>query len=173
MDSVMAARALEARYPDLAVTVADARFMKPLDEDLIRSLANERWLKHISHNLIHQQHTRANILLHDIIPTTFSPSRSVPKKNIPVKKYPCFFFAYLCISLSRSDVLVTIEEGSKGGFGDHVLHFLAQEGTSASHTSVIQTVGPSEEFRPYHNSSYPPHTPRTLTHPSTPSQSIP
>ena len=27
-----------------------------------------------------------------------------------------------------SDVLVTIEEGSKGGFGDHVLHYLAQEG---------------------------------------------
>ena len=44
VDSVMAARALEARYPDLAVTVADARFMKPLDEELIRSLANERWV---------------------------------------------------------------------------------------------------------------------------------
>ena len=29
---------------------------------------------------------------------------------------------------NESDVLVTVEEGSKGGFGDHVLHFLAAEG---------------------------------------------
>jgi hypothetical protein len=29
------------RYPDVAVTVADARFMKPLDQDMIRKLAHE------------------------------------------------------------------------------------------------------------------------------------
>jgi 1-deoxy-D-xylulose-5-phosphate synthase len=85
VDSVMAARAIEAKYPDVAVTVADARFMKPLDEDLIRSLANE------------------------------------------------------------SDVLVTVEEGSKGGFGDHVLHFLAQDGlldrgTLRARTMVIPDI---------------------------------
>ena len=68
VDAVAAAKAVEAKYPDVAVTVADARFMKPLDEDLLRELANE------------------------------------------------------------SDVLVTVEEGSKGGFGDHVLHFLSDEG---------------------------------------------
>jgi len=49
----------------LSTTVADARFCKPLDEDLIRTLATEH------------------------------------------------------------EVLITIEEGSVGGFGSHVLHFLA------------------------------------------------
>jgi 1-deoxy-D-xylulose-5-phosphate synthase len=52
----------------LSATVADARFAKPLDEDLIRQLA--------------QSH----------------------------------------------EVLITIEEGSIGGFGSHVLHFLARDG---------------------------------------------
>ncbi len=52
----------------LSTTVADARFAKPLDEDLIRRLVNEH------------------------------------------------------------EVLVTIEEGSIGGFGSHVLHFLATAG---------------------------------------------
>jgi len=68
VDAVLAARKLEAANPDLSVTVADARFMKPLDEQLIRELA------------------------------------------------------------AKSDVLVTVEEGSKGGFGDAVLHFLAEAG---------------------------------------------
>jgi 1-deoxy-D-xylulose-5-phosphate synthase len=52
----------------LSATVADARFMKPLDRDLVRRLA--------------QSH----------------------------------------------EVLVTIEEGSAGGFGSHVLHYLAEAG---------------------------------------------
>jgi 1-deoxy-D-xylulose-5-phosphate synthase len=52
----------------LSTTVADARFAKPLDEDLVRQLA--------------QNH----------------------------------------------EVLITIEEGSIGGFGSHVLHFLARDG---------------------------------------------
>jgi 1-deoxy-D-xylulose-5-phosphate synthase len=52
----------------LSTTVADARFMKPLDEDLIRDLAG------------------------------------------------------------RHAVLITIEEGSVGGFGSHVLEFLSGEG---------------------------------------------
>ena len=52
----------------LTTTVADARFMKPLDHDLIRRLARE-----------HQ-------------------------------------------------ILITVEEGSTGGFGSHVLHFLANHG---------------------------------------------
>jgi len=52
----------------LSATVADARFMKPLDTDLIRQLAENH------------------------------------------------------------DVLVTIEEGSVGGFGSHVLHYLAENG---------------------------------------------
>lgn len=66
--SVEAAEALEEEYDDVGVTVADARFMRPLDIDLIRSLAN-------SH-----------------------------------------------------DVLITVEEGSVGGFGDHVLHFMSLDG---------------------------------------------
>lgn len=52
----------------LSTTVADARFMKPLDEDLIRQLARDH------------------------------------------------------------EVLITIEEGAIGGFGSHVLHYLANEG---------------------------------------------
>ncbi|MGU3574679.1 1-deoxy-D-xylulose-5-phosphate synthase [Brucellaceae bacterium C25G] len=51
----------------LSATVADARFAKPLDQDLIRRLAREH------------------------------------------------------------EVLITIEEGAVGGFGSHVLHFLARE----------------------------------------------
>ncbi|KAG5189991.1 thiamine diphosphate-binding protein [Tribonema minus] len=63
-----AAAKLERENPDLGVTVADARFMKPLDVELIRDLAR------------------------------------------------------------RHSVLVTVEEGAVGGFGDHVLHFMALDG---------------------------------------------
>ncbi|KAJ1417018.1 synthase precursor, partial [Ochromonadaceae sp. CCMP2298] len=68
VESVQAARTLEAQYPDISVTVADARFMKPLDEGLVGQLAK-------SH-----------------------------------------------------DVMLTIEEGSKGGFGAHVLHHMTDAG---------------------------------------------
>lgn len=66
LESVNAAERLEKL--DIAVTVADARFMKPLDRDLIRKLVAEH------------------------------------------------------------EILITVEEGSIGGFGDHVLHFAALEG---------------------------------------------
>ena len=66
--SIEAAREIEAAHPDVSVTVADARWMKPLDTDLIKKLGE-------SHS-----------------------------------------------------VMVTVEEGSIGGFGDHVLHFLALSG---------------------------------------------
>ena len=65
-ECVLAAEDLEAA--GLSTTVADARFAKPLDEDMIRRLAREH------------------------------------------------------------EVLVTIEEGSIGGFASHVLQFLAREG---------------------------------------------
>ncbi|WP_439814904.1 1-deoxy-D-xylulose-5-phosphate synthase [Zavarzinia sp. CC-PAN008] len=65
-ECLKAADELAAR--GLSTTVADARFAKPLDEDLIRRLAREH------------------------------------------------------------EVLITIEEGSVGGFGSHVLHFLAVSG---------------------------------------------
>ncbi|KAI2502502.1 1-deoxy-D-xylulose-5-phosphate synthase [Fragilaria crotonensis] len=58
----------EEMEPEIGVTVADARFMKPLDVDLIRQLADDH------------------------------------------------------------SVLITIEEGSIGGFGDHVLHFMTLDG---------------------------------------------
>ena len=67
-ESLVAAQEVEDRDPKLGVTVADARFMKPLDVDLVRELADEH------------------------------------------------------------GVLITIEEGSIGGFGDHVLHFLSLDG---------------------------------------------
>lgn len=66
LESVKAAKELEAR--GVSVTVADARFAKPLDRDLISKLAAEH------------------------------------------------------------EIMITIEEGSIGGFGDHVLHFMALEG---------------------------------------------
>jgi 1-deoxy-D-xylulose-5-phosphate synthase len=65
-DSMLAAEDLDAA--GLSTTVADARFAKPLDHDLIRQLARHH------------------------------------------------------------EVLVTVEEGSIGGFGSHVLHYLAHEG---------------------------------------------
>lgn len=68
LDSLRAARKLEESYSDVGVMVADARFMKPLDEGLIRSLCAD------------------------------------------------------------NDVLLTIEEGSKGGFGAHVLQYITEEG---------------------------------------------
>jgi len=66
--AVEAARNIEAADDQVGVTVADARWMKPLDTELITALAEEH------------------------------------------------------------DVLITVEEGSIGGFGDHVLHYLALNG---------------------------------------------
>jgi len=65
-EALKAAEALDSM--GLSTTVADARFCKPLDEDLIRDLA------------------------------------------------------------SHHDLLITIEEGSMGGFGSHVMQFLAMNG---------------------------------------------
>lgn len=67
-EALVAANEVEATDPTLGVTVADARFMKPLDVDLVRQLADEH------------------------------------------------------------SVIITVEEGSIGGFGDHVLHFLSLDG---------------------------------------------
>ena len=66
--AIEAGRQLEESRPDVSVTVADARFMKPLDIELLRSLAKDH------------------------------------------------------------GTLITVEENSIGGFGDHVLHFLALDG---------------------------------------------
>ena len=65
---MVAANEVEEIDPSIGVTVADARYMKPLDVDLIRELSEE------------------------------------------------------------NSVLITIEEGSIGGFGDHVMHFLSLDG---------------------------------------------
>lgn len=62
---------------DISVTVADARFCKPLDADLIIRLANEH------------------------------------------------------------EFLITVEEGSIGGFGSHVLHFLGLSGLLDGNLKVI------------------------------------
>ena len=71
--SIEAARAVEAATNDeVGVTVADARWMKPLDTELILRLAADH------------------------------------------------------------EVLITVEEGSIGGFGDHVLHYLALSGSSTT-----------------------------------------
>lgn len=68
VDAVLAARAVEGAMPDVGVTVADARFMKPLDETLAKELA------------------------------------------------------------ATHSILVTLEEGSRGGFGDAVLTCLSEAG---------------------------------------------
>ncbi|GMH63966.1 hypothetical protein TL16_g03854, partial [Triparma laevis f. inornata] len=67
-ESLLAANELEESDKDIAVTVADARFMKPLDIDLVRSLAADH------------------------------------------------------------SAIITVEENSRGGFGDSVLHFLSLDG---------------------------------------------
>nr|WP_269456260.1 1-deoxy-D-xylulose-5-phosphate synthase [Rhizobium quercicola] len=79
-DCLLAAEDLDAS--GLSTTVADARFAKPLDHDLIRRLAREH------------------------------------------------------------EVLITIEEGSVGGFGSHVLQFLALEGLLDSGLKVRPMVLP-------------------------------
>jgi 1-deoxy-D-xylulose-5-phosphate synthase len=80
--ALFAARELEKGDPDVAVTVADARFMKPLDVELITELAD-------SHG-----------------------------------------------------VFVTIEEGSIGGFGSHVLHVLAVLGKMDGNLQMVPMVLP-------------------------------
>jgi len=67
-EALIAAEEVEKMDDQLSVTVADARFMKPLDVELVRELADEH------------------------------------------------------------GTLITVEEGSIGGFGDHVLHFLSLDG---------------------------------------------
>lgn len=81
-DCLLAAEELDAA--GLTTTVADARFAKPLDADLIRCLAREH------------------------------------------------------------EVLVTVEEGSIGGFASHVLHFLAGEGLLENGLKVRPLILPDE-----------------------------
>ncbi|XP_043709029.1 probable 1-deoxy-D-xylulose-5-phosphate synthase 2, chloroplastic [Telopea speciosissima] len=75
-----AANALNSH--DVTVTVADARFCKPLDTELIRNLANEH------------------------------------------------------------EILITVEEGSIGGFGSHVSHFLSLNGLLDGHLKLRSMVLP-------------------------------
>uniref|UniRef100_A0A6S9AJH8 1-deoxy-D-xylulose-5-phosphate synthase n=1 Tax=Ditylum brightwellii TaxID=49249 RepID=A0A6S9AJH8_9STRA len=67
-EALVAANEVEEMDSSLGVTVADARFMKPLDVDLVRELVDD------------------------------------------------------------NSIIITVEEGSIGGFGDHVLHFLTLDG---------------------------------------------
>lgn len=67
-EALIAAQEVEDFDEQLTVTVADARFMKPLDVELVRELADDH------------------------------------------------------------GVMITVEEGSIGGFGNHVLHFLSLDG---------------------------------------------
>ena len=41
VESILAAKEIEKYHADISVTVADARFMKPLDKELINELALE------------------------------------------------------------------------------------------------------------------------------------
>jgi len=79
-DSLLAAEDLDAA--GLSTTVADARFAKPLDHDLIRQLA------------------------------------------------------------AHHEILITIEEGSVGGFGSHVMQFLTMEGLLDNGLKVRSLVMP-------------------------------
>ena len=46
--------------------------------------------------------------------------------------------------VAEHDVLITIEEGSIGGFGDHVLHFLALSGLLDGNLKVRPMVLPDK-----------------------------
>ena len=85
-EACRAARMLHREAPEVGVTVADARFMKPLDEELIASLAEEH------------------------------------------------------------DVIVTVEEGSIGGFGDHVNHFLTNSGKLDDGGCRLRTMVVPDQF---------------------------
>jgi 1-deoxy-D-xylulose-5-phosphate synthase len=55
-EAVTAAREVEAAHPDIAVTVADARFLKPLDAQMLRQLALESDVMvscHLTHSPTH------------------------------------------------------------------------------------------------------------------------
>jgi 1-deoxy-D-xylulose-5-phosphate synthase len=80
MESVIAARELESLHSDVSVTVADARFLKPLDTQLVTRLAME------------------------------------------------------------NEALITIEEGSSGGFGAAVLQFVSDEGLLDSGSVKVRTM---------------------------------
>lgn len=67
-EALIAANEVEEADASIGVTVADARFMKPLDEEMIRDLVDDH------------------------------------------------------------SIIITVEEGSIGGFGDHVMHFLSNDG---------------------------------------------
>eukprot|EP00921_Rhytidocystis_pertsovi_P021981 GHVQ01035152.1.p1 GENE.GHVQ01035152.1~~GHVQ01035152.1.p1 ORF type:complete len:638 (-),score=115.39 GHVQ01035152.1:320-2233(-) len=75
-----AAERLERVFDDVHVTVGDARFMKPLDKELIRAIVKD------------------------------------------------------------NDVLITVEEGSIGGFGSHVLQFMAMEGLLDGGTIQVRSL---------------------------------
>jgi len=79
-ESVVAARDLEQRNQNLNVAVVDARWMKPMDKELMTALALE------------------------------------------------------------SDVMVTVEEGSSGGFGDAVLRHLSDEGVLDQGTCRVRSM---------------------------------
>mmetsp|Transcript_58355 Transcript_58355/g.119350 ORF Transcript_58355/g.119350 Transcript_58355/m.119350 type:complete len:762 (-) Transcript_58355:72-2357(-) len=86
VEAVRAARMLTSADDTVGVTVADARFMKPLDTGLIRELAENH------------------------------------------------------------EVLITVEEGSKGGFGDHVIHWLALEGLLDSGKCKVRPMVLPDQF---------------------------
>lgn len=67
-EALIAANEVEEADSSIGITVADARFMKPLDEEMIRDLVDDH------------------------------------------------------------SIIITVEEGSIGGFGDHVMHFLSNDG---------------------------------------------
>jgi len=84
--AVRAAQMIQEEAGDVSVTVADGRFMKPLDEDMIRQLAETH------------------------------------------------------------DVLVTAEEGSVGGFGEHVLSFLTNDGVLDEGKCRVRTMVIPDQF---------------------------
>ena len=83
-EALVAAQEVEDEYEDLSITVADARFMKPLDVNLVRQLADD------------------------------------------------------------NGVLITIEEGSAGGFSAHVMKYLANEGLLDNGLKVRNMTMPDE-----------------------------
>jgi len=117
--AVEAARLLEDTRSDVSVTVADARFMKPLDIDLLRTLATENEV------LVTLEEGSVGGALKGIKPRTtkfFFENTHIfytdTKKKIDVPRQCSFQYgADFCFSATWLT-----------GFGDHVLHFLALDG---------------------------------------------
>nr|GEY22354.1 probable 1-deoxy-D-xylulose-5-phosphate synthase, chloroplastic [Tanacetum cinerariifolium] len=146
----------------LNITVADARFCKPLDHSLIRALAKSHEVlitveegsiggfgSHVAHFLALDGLLDGNLKWRPLVlpdrqrvallgygtavQSCMAAATIVQERGLNITVADARFCKPLDHSLIRAlakshEVLITVEEGSIGGFGSHVAHFLALDG---------------------------------------------